>query len=214
MPERTPSPEPTRLQRNIERALCDASFENHDILPMVEALARAAEPGSSAWVFANRQIAELLLEEQPWRAAIAARRVARHQPDDDGARAIQGLALTLLGHYHLAARAYRAALAIAPGNPWYAHNLGHLLDVALGRPGDALPHLRRAHEADPHAEIAASFAHALARTGQLDEARRVLVRSLGKLAPSADQAALLAWIEDGAPATRRSAARGNKGKLV
>lgn len=210
MPERPPSFEPARLKRNIEWALRHA-FEERDVLPMIEALARSSERGSRDWVFANRQLAELVVEKQPWRAAIAARMVARFSPDDDGARAIQGLALTLLGHYHCAVRAYRAAIAIAPDNPWYAHNLGHLLDVALSRPQEALGLLRRAFLAEPHPEIAASFAHALARTGRVDEAKRVLAKALQGSRPTADQAALLEWLDQGAPLVRSGAkGRGKK----
>src|SRR5262245_28167840 len=100
MPERTPTVDAAKLKRNIEWALRHA-FEKGDVLPMVEALTKNAELGSKDWVFAHRQLAELVVEEDPWRATIAARRVAQHAPDDDGARAIQGLALTLLGHYTL-----------------------------------------------------------------------------------------------------------------
>ena len=168
---------------------------------MAEALASAAAVGSTDWVFAHRQLAELLVEPDPWRATITARLVVRYTPDDDGAWAVQGLALTLLGHYRVAAKAYRAALALAPDNPWYAHNLGHLLDVALARPRDAVPLLRQAFGAEPHPEIGSSLAHALARTGRVDEAKSVLKRSLKGEPPSDDQRALLTWLESGAPAS-------------
>jgi len=168
----------------------------------VESLARVTEAGSADWVYAQRQLAELLVEPDPWRATILARTVARYTPDDDGAYAVEGLALTLLGHYRVAARAYRAALAIAPDNPWYAHNLGHLLDVALSRPRDALPLLRQAFQMEPHPEIASSLAHALGRTGRVAEATTVLKRSFKGEPPSDDQRALLSWLENGAPATQ------------
>jgi Flp pilus assembly protein TadD len=211
MPERPPSFEPARLKRNIEWALRHA-FEERDVLPMVEALARSAERGSRDWVFAHRQLAELVVEKQPWRAAIAARLVARFAPDDDGARALQGLALTLLGHYQCAVRAYRSALAIAPDNPWYAHNLGHLLDVALNRPHESLGLLRRAFLAEPHPEIASSLAHALARTGRVDEAKKVLSQALEGSRPTPDQAALLEWLDQGAPLVRPGASKGRARK--
>ena len=92
---------------------------------------------------------------------------ARRAPADDGAWAVLGLAQSLLGNYRYAARAYERALALAPNNPWYAHNLGHLYDVALDRPQDALPLLAQATAAQPgEADIAASYAHALARSRQ------------------------------------------------
>ena len=193
-----PSVEPARLQRNIEWALRHA-FEQEDLLPMVEVLVRSAKQGSREWVFAHRQLAELIVEQDPWRATIAARMVASYDPDDDGAKALQGLALTLLGHYRLAARAYRAALVLAPDNPWYAHNLGHLLDVALHQPAQAVPLLQQAFRAESHPEIAASFAHALARTGKVERAEQILSRALQGEDPTPDQAALLAWIQKGAP---------------
>ena len=61
----------------------------------------------------------------------------------------------------------------------YEHNLGHVLDVALNRPHDALPHLERAHRDLPEeSEIASSYAHALLRSGQLDKARKLLARAV------------------------------------
>ena len=201
MPENMP--DVPRLRRSIEWAVRH-SLAPSELLAMVEALATAAEAGSPDWVYAQRQLAELLVEPDPWRATITARLVAKHTPDDDGAYAVQGLALTLLGHYRVAARAYRAALALAPDNPWYAHNLGHLLDVALSRPRDALPLLRQAFQMEPHPEIASSLAHALGRTGRVAEATTLLKRSFKGEPPNDDQRALLSWLEKGAPATNAS----------
>jgi hypothetical protein len=100
------------------------------------------------------------------------------------------------------ARAYERALALAPDNPWYAHNLGHLYDVALNRPVDALPLLAQATQAQTgEADIAASYAHALARCGKIVLARRVLKRAIRRGA-TADQMALWRWLEAGAPVTR------------
>jgi Flp pilus assembly protein TadD len=205
MPEKTP--DVPRLRRSVEWAARHA-LPPSEMLAMVESLAQAASSGSADWVFAQRQLAELLVESDPWRATITARLVARHTPDDDGAFAVQGLALTLLGHYHVAARAYRTALAMAPDNPWYAHNLGHLLDVALGRPESALPLLRQAFHTEPHPELAASLAHALGRVGRVEEATKVLRRSLKGEPPTDDQLALLSWLESGAPASTRRARGG------
>jgi len=88
---------------------------------------------------------------------------------------VLGLAHTLLGIYRLATRSYRRALAPAPDCAGYEHNLGHVLDVALDRPQDALAHLERAHRALPEeSEITSSYAHALLRSGQLDKARSLL----------------------------------------
>ncbi len=70
-------------------------------------------------------------------------------PDDDRAWAVLGFCQTLLGNYRYAAKAYRRAVHAAPKNPWYAHNLGHLLDVALDRVEEALPLLHIAYRSVP-----------------------------------------------------------------
>src|SRR5512146_974465 len=127
-----------RLRREVERALREQRGPE-EILPLLARLARAAAPESEPWIFAHRHLAELGVEHDPWRAALFARRVLALCPDDDGAWAVLGLAQSLLGHYRYATRAYERALQLAPNNPWYAHNLGHLYDVALDRPADALP---------------------------------------------------------------------------
>ncbi len=176
--------------------------ENHDaedILPLLARLARAAAPASDAWIYAHRHLAELGVEHDPWRAALFARRVIALRPDDDGAWAVLGLAQSLLSNFRYAARAYEHALSLAPDNPWYAHNLGHLYDVALDHPADALPLLGRATLAQPdEADIAASYAHALARCGKIAQARRVLRRAIRR-GGTADQMALSRWLDAGAP---------------
>lgn len=187
-----------RLRRDVDRGL-RAKADPEELLPLLARLARASQPGSDTWLFAHRYLAELGVEREPWRAALFARRVLERCPDDDGAWAVLGLAQSLLGNYRYAARAYERALAIAPGNPWYAHNLGHLYDVALNRPDDALPLLSQATEAQTgEADIAASYAHALARCGKLAMAKRVLKRAIRHGATS-DQMALWRWLDAGAP---------------
>jgi tetratricopeptide (TPR) repeat protein len=193
-----------RLRRDVESALSRA-LDPSDVLPMLHRLARTAAPGSDERVFAHRQLAELLAEKNPWRAAIYAKRVIAERPEDDRGWALLGLSQTLLGHYRFAVSAYQKALVCAPKNPWYAHNLGHLLDVALDRAGDALEWLRAAY-ADAaqlghgaSGDIAASFAHALGRAGNLEEAKAVLVRAM-KGGGSREHEALLKWLERGAPA--------------
>jgi len=195
--------EARRLRQDAEWALRSA-LDPGDVLPLLHRLARTAAPASEEATYAHRQLAELLVERHPWRAALHARKVLAWSPDDDRAWAVLGLCQTLLGHYRYAATAYQRALNAAPKNPWYAHNLGHLVDVALGRPADALTWLRAAYDGAPtNREITASFAHALARAGRIDEARDVLSRSM-KRGVSREHAALWAWIEAGAPADRDS----------
>ncbi len=197
--------EAKRLRQDVEWALRNA-LDPSDVLPLLHRLARTAEPGSEESIYAHRQIAELLVERHPWRAALHARKVLSWIPEDDRAWAVLGLCQTLLGHYRFAATAYHRALTASPKNPWYAHNLGHLIDVALGRAAEAITFLRSAYEgASDNREIASSFAHALARAGKVAEAKKVLARSM-KRGPSREQAALWKWLDEGAPADKDSAA--------
>lgn len=194
-------PEAERLRRDVEWALSRA-LDPADVLPMLHRLARTAASGTEESVFAHRQLSELLVERDPWRAALHARKVLAQREDDDRGWALLGLCQTLLGNFRFAVSAYHKALTRSPANPWYAHNLGHLLDVALGKAKDALPWLRSAHaSAQGNAEIATSFAHALARAGELGEARDVLGRAIKANGRSAsrEQAALMRWLDDGAP---------------
>jgi tetratricopeptide (TPR) repeat protein len=189
------------LRRQIEWTLARA-VDPSDVLPMLHRLARLAHDGSDDNLFANLHLAELLVERDPWRAALFARRVLGHRPEDDRGWATLALCQTLLGHYKFAVSAYHHALTSAPKNPWYAHNLGHLLDVALGRAAEAIGWLKRAYQSAPDSgEVAASYAHALARVGRLSEARRVLTRAM-KRGSSREHAALLRWLEQGAPADK------------
>ncbi|MBV9947361.1 MAG: tetratricopeptide repeat protein [Myxococcales bacterium] len=186
------------LRRQIEWTLARA-MDPTDVLPMLHRLARLADDGSDESVYANLHLAELLVERDPWRAALCARRVLAQRPADDRVWATLALCQTLLGNYRFAVSAYHHALSSAPDNPWYAHNLGHLLDVALGRARDALPWLERAYRtAGSSGELSASYAHALARVGRLAQARRVLARAMRRTA-SREHTALLRWLEQGAP---------------
>lgn len=204
MGKRAESEDIDTLRRNVEWALRNA-LDADEVLPMLAKLARSAEPESDAWVLAHRHLAELAVDRDPWRSAIFARRVVKVDAEDDGAWAVLGLAQSLLGHYRFAARAYERAIGLAPSNPWYAHNLGHLYDVALDRPADALPLLAAATAAETgESDIAASYAHALARVGRVAQARRVLKRAI-KHGATADQMALWRWLEAGAPATGTAA---------
>jgi tetratricopeptide (TPR) repeat protein len=201
-----------RLRQEIERALRRA-FDPADVLPRLARLARLAPAASDDGIFAHRQLAELLVERHPWRAAIYAKRALAHRHDDDRAWAVLAFCQTLLGNFRCAATAYKKAIASAPANPWYAHNLGHLLDVALGAPDRALPWLRSAYGAKAdNSEIVASYVHALARAGRTGEARGVLERALERF-DSRELEALLRWLDQGAPsAEARLKERGLEGK--
>jgi len=174
MARREVGPDPQVLRRDIERAF-RRDDAPHEIVPMLERLQRVAHEGSDDHHYADRRLAELLLESNPWRAAVHVRRLVERAPEDDVGWALMGLAQALLGNHKFACRAYRQALAIDPNNPWYSHNLGHLLDVALDRPRDAVKHLERAHRGVPdEPAIACSFVHALWRAGDLVRAKKVL----------------------------------------
>jgi tetratricopeptide (TPR) repeat protein len=195
-----PTPECRRLRQDVEYALRRA-LDPADVLPLLHRLARAAAPGSEESLFAHRHLAELLVERHPWRAALYARRVLAAREDDDRVLAVLALCQTLLGNYRYAVKSYMRALDASPNNPWYAHNLGHLLDVALNRPSEAVPWLRAAYaQASWSDEVRLSLSHALARVGRVAEARRVLVRGMKKT-PSREQEALLRWLDEGATET-------------
>jgi tetratricopeptide (TPR) repeat protein len=186
------------LRRQIEWTLSRA-VDPSDVLPMLHRLSRLADDGSDESIFANLHLAELLVERDPWRAALYARRVLAHRPDDDRGWATLALCQTILGNYKFAVSAYHNALTSAPKNPWYAHNLGHLLDVALGRARDAVGWLQRAYKSAAYSgEVSASYAHALARVGRIAEARKVLARAMRR-GSSREHSALLRWLDQGAP---------------
>ena len=191
------------LRLSIERSLTGA-FDPADVLPRLARLARLAPEGSDDGVFAHQRLAELVVDRDPWRAALYIRRALAHRSFDDRPWAILAFCQTLLGNFRCAVSAYERAIARAPTNPTYAHNLGHLLDVALGQPEHAVPWLRAAHEAKrENTEIVASFAHALGRAGKLVEARALVVRALATHRGSRELEALLVWIDDGAPKRAR-----------
>ncbi len=195
-----------QLRRRAEQAIASEQGRRV-IVPLLERLVSIAPDGSPASLFAHRHLAEYRVEEHPWRALLSLRKVAAAQPDDDVVHALMGLAQALLSNFRAAIEAYRRALALAPRNPWYHHNLGHLLDVALERPDQALKHLELAHKAtapnDP--EIAASLAHCLARLGKLDQARVLATSAIAAAPRSADHKRLLEWIDQGAPAEAKVA---------
>ncbi|MBL8718298.1 MAG: hypothetical protein JNL79_20120 [Myxococcales bacterium] len=199
------------LRATIERALARDEPPD-DLLPMLERLRRMAIEGSDDRRFADRRIAELLLETEPWRAALHIRRLVRELPDDDAHWALMGLAQALLGNHKFAAQSYRRALALDPGNPWYAHNLGHILDVGLDRARDGLPWLERAHKRIPDSTpVTCSVAHALFRLSRLDEARAVLAPLLRKNAHDPDVWAIARQLDRAeaatAPARRKARAK-------
>jgi tetratricopeptide (TPR) repeat protein len=201
------------LQSDVEWAL-ERGLGNRDLVPMLERLLKHAPRGSSAACFAGTELAEVLLQTEPWRAAALSREVLVYE-ETDRAWAVLGLGLMMLGHYRAAKRAFAKALALAPGCSSYAHNLGHLLDAALNRPREALPWLEQALAAHPYdAELAASYAHALVRVGRAADARSTLERAMGET-PGAVDALLARWgvasaVPPSAPVSSPVSAAGSK----
>ena len=192
-----------RLRRRAEAALRRPRPSRREIESVLERIVQVAPDDSDYAAFAHRHLAEMLIEEHPWRAALHLKHVARVAGDDDVVHALMGLCQALLGNFHSAVAAYRRALSIAPRNPWYHHNLGHLLDVALNDPRGAVEHLRSAHRMEPlEHEITASLAHCLARVDDLEEARLLADEAVRAAPRNKDHRALLAWIEQGAPGER------------
>jgi Flp pilus assembly protein TadD len=188
-----------RLRARAERAL-EEGRRREEVLPLLERLVREATDNSDDQLFARRRLAEIYLEHHPWRAALHARRLIKSDFADDGAYALMGLAQTLLGNFKSAIAAYKRALLMAPENPWYHHNLGHLLDVCTGDTEGALAHLRAAHRIKSEEdEIIASLAHCLARVGKLAEARSLAENAAARAPRNEDHQALLAWVVQGAP---------------
>lgn len=166
---------------------------------LLERLVEAAPEGTAEALFAHRHLAEYRIEDNPWRALIHLRRIDLAGKADDAVHALAGLAHAILGNYLSAVAAYRRAVRMEPKNPWYRHNLGHLLDVAVDRPSEALRHLEvAASGADGDAEIAASLAHCLARIGQRDRAEAIAVKAAAAAPGSVDHEELLRWIRSGA----------------
>jgi Flp pilus assembly protein TadD len=205
-----------RLRKRVERALANGA-RGSDVVRDLESIVREAEEGDRDALFAHRQLAELRLEESPWRAALHLRKLIAAAAADDGVHALMGLCQAMLGNFKVAIAAYRKALELSPRNPWYHHNLGHLLDVGGGNARGAIKHLRLAYELEPaEDEIAASLAHCLARLGELDEARALAETAVRSAPENVDHRALLEWVQHGAPtgaATERRAGTEARAKV-
>ena len=192
------SPRLQQLQRRAEELLVEGQ-RDRKLVALLELIATEAEDCSEPAMFAHRQLAELCLEESPWRAALHLRRLVQANVEDDGVFALLGLCHALMGNFRSAVTAYRRALQLSPHNPWYHHNLGHLLDVGLGRPERALHHLREACREEPgEDEVAASLAHCLARLGELAEAETLALEACKRAPYNDEHQGLLKWIRGGA----------------
>lgn len=187
------------LREQAETALRGSS-KREEIEPLFEKLSFMAPDGSELYIFAHRHLAEFKIESRPWQAALHLKKVLAHQTNDDAVFALLGLSHALLGNFRSSVIAYEKALAIAPANPWYHHNLGHLLDVTLHEYPAALEHLvtaRKLEDGEP--EISASLAHCYAVMGRLDEARASIEEAIEASPGHKEHGELLAWIDAGAP---------------
>lgn len=183
---------------NLRSVATSALRGGADAVPHLERLLRLAPVGSEDAVFALRHLAELCVEHNPWRAALHLRELERVGECDEVLLALGGLAHALLGNFRIAVSRYREALCESPRNPWYHHNVGHLIDFGLGEPARALGHLRIAHGLEPdEPEIAASLATCLMRLGQEVEAREVALESLHQAQADAEHARILREIASG-----------------
>jgi tetratricopeptide (TPR) repeat protein len=193
------NPSLRRLRKRVERALASGD-RGSDVVRDLELMVRESSEPSPDVLFAHRQLAELRLEESPWQAALHLRHLIAASLRDDGVHALMGLCQALLGNFRSAISSYRRAIQIAPRNPWYHHNLGHLIDVGLGDANLAVKHLQLAYELQPQEdEIGASLAHCYGRLGRLEEAAKLAAEAVDNAPDNREHQVLLAWIEEGAP---------------
>ena len=194
------------LRTQAERLLetdDDANPLTENILLRLLEVARDAD-NIDYELFARRHLAEIYLSDNAWQAALQLRQAIALEQDDDVLHALMGLAQAVLGNYGAAMAAYRRALAIAPGTPWYHHNLGYLIDVVVNDPKRAEFHLRTAYLAQPeHHEVAASLARCLCRLGQATEANALIEKAIALAPDPKIHRNLAAWIENGGRQTRK-----------
>jgi len=171
-------------RRAVETLVSDVSWAisrglpKRDLLAMLRRLIAEAAPGSPEQDFAKLELSELTVGDDPFRAARLALDVLKGGPEPR-AYGVLGIAHSMLGSFRASRRAYEHAVALEPDHPAYRHNLGHLLDVAFGRPREALRHLAVARRARPdEPAIVTSEAHALARSGHAARATELLVQVL------------------------------------
>jgi Flp pilus assembly protein TadD len=185
--------------RAVEQLFSDVSWAisrglpKRDLLAMLKRLIATAAPDSPEQAFAKLELSELILGDDPFRAARLALDVLKAGPEPR-AFGVLGIAHAMLGSFRAARRAYEQAVALEPEHPAYRHNLGHLLDVAFNRPREALRHLAVARRMRPdEPAIVTSEAHALARSGHSARATELLVQVLDWSADDAE-ARVAEWL--------------------
>ncbi|MEM6955266.1 MAG: tetratricopeptide repeat protein [Myxococcota bacterium] len=190
------------LRRRAVESLANSKY-SIEAEQLLERIVEVGLPDSDDVLFAHRQLAELDMERNPWRAALHLRHVIAHRPADAGSHALLGMCHLLLKNYRAASKSFARAVDLQPKVAAFRHNLGHTLDVGLHRPLPALRELECAAELAPESgEIAASLAQCLGRLGRLQEAKAVAERAIRLEPGRRERHTLLAWIEDGAPDPR------------
>lgn len=176
---RSPQPEITEQAWLVEGQILADSGNDEQVLALLsDALTQM--PGSAALLYARAMAAvnqgQLALAEQDLRTII--------QSDPENAVALNALGYTLsdrTDRQREALRLIETALALEPENPAILDSMGWVL-FKLGRVEEALPYLREAAEAEPHAEIVAHLIEALWTLDRRDEARELVARTRGELA--------------------------------
>jgi tetratricopeptide (TPR) repeat protein len=149
-------------------------------------------PGSAALLYGRAMAAvekdNLSLAEQDLRTII--------QNNPENAWALNALGYTLsdrTDRQREALRLIETALALEPANPAILDSMGWVL-YKLGRAEEGLPYLRRAAEAEPHAEIVAHLVEVLWNLDQRGEALEWIARTRGEMGGEEVYAATLARI--------------------
>ncbi len=182
-------------EENTGEHLAPAHDREH-LIRVLRDLLEIAPHGCEEAYFAHRHLAELLVEEEPWQAALHLRRMIALRDDDSSAHALMGLCLAILGNYDAAIASYLRAIRCNPQNAWYLHNLGHLLHVALESPARGVSYLKRAHDLAPlEPEITASLAHCYATLGRKAEGLSLAQDVLAAQPHNQEYRDLVEWIE-------------------
>lgn len=187
------------LQEQAEQCF-EKGKSRREILCVLERLLHEAQPESKAVFFAHWHWAALEVEKHPWTAALHLRKILNSVWVTEATFALWGLCHTQLGNVHAAIAAYKQAIALSEEpQPAYYHNVGHLLDVGLGRAHEGIEYLRIAQRLDAEDdEIWASLAHAWAVAGERKRALDAIERAVTLVPQALFHQRLLHWIVEGA----------------
>ena len=185
-------------ERAIHELVSDVSWAiaqrlpKRDLLAMLARLVASAAPGSPEERFAKLELARLVVDKQPFRAARLAQEVLSSGPDE--------VALGLLGIAHMRSVIFgprarvRKGAAARPGRSGRCSTISatsstwHSIDPTRR----SLTSPTRSASSSDEPAIASSYAHALARTGQEARAEQLLVKG-ARLSPGLAHATVEAW---------------------